>query len=538
MFARCSIRYKLLIGVSLLFLIVCVLSVSGLLGVNSYRGLVRTVSLRAAELPLADNLTRSVAELRITFSRYRPTKDVGDSRVYNALLHDQFELQLADVKQALKKYREQLEQIEPDGTEIRDNREEWDTVTSIQRTLERIEKLSAADDWVLENFRGDDNLLAELDGLYQLASTLPGHLQSRMSQLKGNARGEYHTLLGLTWTTSILSIAMLGLLVQLFYAWVFRPLRVLIQGTRIVASGKFEHRIQSNSHDEMAELAAALNDMTTRFCEIRDELDQQVKQRTKEVVRSEQLASVGFLAAGVSHEINNPLAIIAWSAEALESRVHDIIYADDLRPDDEHNKEVTVLKNYLRRIQDEAFRCKGITEKLLDFSRIGDVEHHDTDLRELTNDVIEMVKHVGTYKNKHIEFRCTERVVACVNSQEIKQVLLNLITNALDSLGEDGTVTVELGLHRGQASLIVRDDGCGMTGEVLEHLFEPFLHQTPRRSRDRLGAIDQLSDRDRSRRQDRSDERRSPERARGSVFFSPLVGTNHESQQQRRYQVA
>src|SRR3990167_7357530 len=115
MFARCSIRYKLLIGVSLLFLIVCVLSISGLLGVNSYRGLVRTVSHRAAELPLADELTRSVAELRITFSRFRPAHDVGDSRVHNALVHTQFGYDLGNVNQALKKYREQLEQIEPNG---------------------------------------------------------------------------------------------------------------------------------------------------------------------------------------------------------------------------------------------------------------------------------------------------------------------------------------------------------------------------------------------------------------------------------------
>ncbi|MEO8493823.1 MAG: HAMP domain-containing sensor histidine kinase, partial [Planctomycetota bacterium] len=536
LFARCSIRYKLLIGVSLLFLIVCVLSVSGILGVNSYRGLVRTVSHRAAELPLADELTRSVSELRHTFSRFRPAHDVVDSRVHNALVHTEFGYNLADVNQALKKYREQLVKIEPDSTGISDNREETDTVTSIERTLERIEHLSEAENWVLDTYRGD-HLREELDGLYQLAGTLPRHLQDRMLQLKGNARGEYHTLLGLTWTTSILSIVMLGILVRLFYEWVFRPLQVLIKGSRIVASGEFEHRIQLNSHDEMAELATALNDMTTRFCEIRDDLDQQVKQRTKEVVRSEQLASVGFLAAGVAHEINNPLAIIAWSAEALESRVHDIIYTDDMKADEEHNQEVTVLKNYLRRIQDEAFRCKGITESLLDFSRIGDVDHQDTDLRELTDDVIEMVKHVGSYRNKHIEFQCSERVVACVNSQEIKQVLLNLITNALDSLDEGGTVTVELGLHRGQARLIVRDNGCGMTGEVLEHLFEPFF--TRRRDGqgtglglsisyriviDHGGKIAATSD--------------GP--GAGSQFsvFLPLVGTQHENQQQRRYQVA
>ena len=71
----------------------------------------------------------------------------------------------------------------------------------------------------------------------------------------------------------------------------------------------------------MAELAEAMNDMTARFQAIRDDLDRQVQERTKQVVRSEQLASVGFLAAGVAHEINNPLASIAMCAESLEEPI-------------------------------------------------------------------------------------------------------------------------------------------------------------------------------------------------------------------------
>ena len=78
---------------------------------------------------------------------------------------------------------------------------------------------------------------------------------------------------------------------------------------------------RSTRKDEMAELAEAMNDMTARFQEIRDDLDRQVQERTKQVVRSEQLASVGFLAAGVAHEINNPLASIAMCAESLEGRI-------------------------------------------------------------------------------------------------------------------------------------------------------------------------------------------------------------------------
>ena len=111
---------------------------------------------------------------------------------------------------------------------------------------------------------------------------------------------------------------------RLSYRWIFLPLRTLIAGSRRVAAGEFGYRIRLDTHDEMAELAKALNDMTARFQEIRDDLDHQVQVRTKQVVRSEQLASVGFLAAGVAHEINNPLASIAMCAESLEGRFRAI----------------------------------------------------------------------------------------------------------------------------------------------------------------------------------------------------------------------
>jgi signal transduction histidine kinase len=217
----------------------------------------------------------------------------------------------------------------------------------------------------------------------------------------------------------------------------------------------------------MAELADAMNAMTDRFQAIRDDLDRQVQERTKQVVRSEQLASVGFLAAGVAHEINNPLASIAMCAESLEGRLRDVL--------DDADQQHGVVSQYLRMIQSEAFRCKGITERLLDFSRIGQTKRQDAELGELVQGVIEMLGHLGKYQHREIRLQRSGPVIASVNPQEIKQVVLNLLTNALDSLEQDGLVQVEVRRGDGLAELAVTDNGCGMTPDVLERVFEPFF---------------------------------------------------------------
>jgi two-component system, NtrC family, sensor kinase len=139
----------------------------------------------------------------------------------------------------------------------------------------------------------------------------------------------------------------------------------------------------------------------------------------------------------------------------------------------------------LRMIQNEAFRCKGITERLLDFARIGDVKRQSTDLRELVQGVIDMVGHLGRYQDKQLEFAPGPAVFAPVNPQEIKQVVLNLLTNALDSLSPGGNVQVKVRRSGETAELVFRDNGCGMTDEVREHLFEPFF--TRRRTGQGIG---------------------------------------------------
>jgi signal transduction histidine kinase len=463
------------IGIGLLLVIVVTLSASGFRGVYAYRGAVRGFRGRAEELPLAKKLSGQIADMRVIVAQVRGARAASDEGLpppgpdYGELA-SQFSQRVQDVSVTLANYRQHLIRNEADNTRINESDAEWATVYKIDAALERVAESTKLADWITYEPRLEATH-AELDRLQNLAFELPSYLHRRLHDFAGEVRTQYRALIILTWITTVLGMVLLALFIRLFYSWVFSPLQVLIEGSRRVAAGEFRYRIALDTRDEMSELAAAMNDMTARFEAIRDDLDSQVRERTKQVVRSEQLASVGFLAAGVAHEINNPLASIALCAESLESRVLELL---ETLSDGQHD-DADVVRNYLQMIQNEAFRCKGITERLLDFSRAGDVARQSVDLRELVTGVIGVVGHLGRYHDRHIELAPGDGVIAQVNAQELKQVVLNLITNALDSMSAGGHLTIEIGQHENQAEMLFTDDGCGMTAEVLKHLFEPFF---------------------------------------------------------------
>ncbi|SIO59148.1 Signal transduction histidine kinase [Singulisphaera sp. GP187] len=282
------------------------------------------------------------------------------------------------------------------------------------------------------------------------------------------SKNQYQTSRVIVWTSALTVMGMLCGLSALFHRWVLYPVRLLQRGVRRVARGGFDYKIDLKTGDEMQALAEAFNDMTARLSVTYADLERQVHERSRQLVRSEQLAGVGFLAAGVAHEINNPLASIAFCSEALENRLGPMLDAHE-------GADAKVVRNYLRMIQEEAFRCKNITEKLLDFARCAEIQRERTDMAGLIQGVVEMIRHMGKYRGKRIVFQPREAVMAHVDSQEIKQVVLNLVVNALDSMEPEGTLRIEMRHAEGMAELVFADDGCGMSPEVLENIFEPFF---------------------------------------------------------------
>jgi signal transduction histidine kinase len=192
-----------------------------------------------------------------------------------------------------------------------------------------------------------------------------------------------------------------------------------------------------------------------------------VNERGRQLVRSERLASVGYLAAGVAHEINNPLASIAFCAEGMERRLADLLARSP--------REQETITKYLQMIQQEAFRCKQITQGLLEFSRVGEGQRQPTDLGEVVQSVLDMVQHLRNCHGKRVVFRPAGHTVALANPQEIKQVVLNIVVNALDSMDEGGVLTIGLARNGPMVEMHFADNGCGMPPEVLDKIFEPFF---------------------------------------------------------------
>ena len=186
------------------------------------------------------------------------------------------------------------------------------------------------------------------------------------------------------------------------------------------------------------------------------------------VGRAEKLAAVGRLAAGVVHEINNPLATISACAEALESRVEEGAFGA--------SEEIEDLREYLGLIRSEAFRCKNITMSLLDFSRARSTERAPTDLAEVIKSAARLISHQKRGENIRINFEIGEDLpLADINSGQIQQALIALATNAIDAMPAGGTLTFRAISESGRFVVEVGDTGTGISSENMSKIFEPFF---------------------------------------------------------------
>jgi two-component system NtrC family sensor kinase len=186
------------------------------------------------------------------------------------------------------------------------------------------------------------------------------------------------------------------------------------------------------------------------------------------VARAEKLAAIGRLAAGVVHEINNPLATISACAEALESRVTEGAF--------EKSPALNDLREYLALIRSESFRCKTITNGLLDFSRTRATQHVPLNLTEVISSAVRLLSHQQRAGKISLQIETPDDLPAVSgDAGQLQQAIIALASNAVDAMPEGGTLKISSNGNGSSVRVAVSDTGAGISPENLPKIFEPFF---------------------------------------------------------------
>jgi signal transduction histidine kinase len=253
------------------------------------------------------------------------------------------------------------------------------------------------------------------------------------------------------------------------YRSVIGPLTYARDAVRRLAGGDLAVRLQPRGDAEFTDLQSDFNRMAAELESLYRDLERRVAEQSKQLAVSERLASVGFLAAGVAHEINNPLAIMSGYAESLLRRLGER-GAAALDPG-EFLRDLEVIR-------DEAFRCKKITGNLLDLSRGGDGERNHVSIWRVVEHVVEVLRPALLRESTAVTVGGdrSDPLFVSASEPELNQVVLNLAMNAAQAISTPGgRVDLQARRTNGWIELAVSDNGCGMTSETLEHVFEPFF---------------------------------------------------------------
>jgi len=372
------------------------------------------------------------------------------------VVHDLLETQLADVRAILTEMDAGPEHGD-DPSRLEHQNEELELTGTIQRGLRVLDKRI---DSPSELDAEEHAMVARMRQVGQeLRRETDEEAEHATDDLRARSRRAVRTM---AWTVVLVALALSATLLLVLRAVVF-PLRALRQRAEAVARGEFEHAPASLSRDEIGDLARAFHDMARQVAATQGALEERVATRTRELARAARYADLGVLAAGVAHEINNPLASIASCAEGLHRRLE----RGTLAPEQQGE--------YLRTITSEAYRARDITQRLLTLARHEPAVTSRVPLAPLFEELERVTRHQLEQRGIKLLIDAEEHVIVHGNSGELLQALVNLVLNARDACRTGGTVHVSVARAEGAVVIDVDDDGPGVPPELVERIFEPFF---------------------------------------------------------------
>ena len=276
--------------------------------------------------------------------------------------------------------------------------------------------------------------------------------------------------------TAVVGLALLVIAYFALTRLIVRPLDALARGAERVAGGARKLAVPKTSVRELQDLGTSFGIMTERLIQEEDKLRTKIDEveratdRLKEaqdrLVRSERLASVGRLAAGLAHEIGNPISALMG--------LEDLVLAGGLTPEEEHD--------FLTRMRKETERIHRILRDLLQFARpaaqplSGAEEQEPGDVDTAARDTAALVAPQRSLKEVSLELDVAPGLPAVsLAHEQLMQVILNLVMNAADAVGAGGNIRIAASRQSGGVRLLVEDDGPGVDARVKAQLFEPFV---------------------------------------------------------------